>query len=104
MGKFVLFGLFIIVIIIFIILIPNNTVQDVNNKVEIINTSDKNSGEENVKIEENSISKNDENNILHSTDDINLHDIHGEEKNYSFTYDGETYNAIYTADNWKINY
>lgn len=40
--------------------------------------------------------------ILTSPEDIGLTDIDGGGTNYSFTYDGETYSAVYTYDNWKI--
>lgn len=40
--------------------------------------------------------------ILTSTEDINLHDIDGAGTNYEFTYNGETYSAVYTTDNWRI--
>jgi len=40
--------------------------------------------------------------LLKSTEDINLTDVDGLEKNYEFIYDGETFSAIYTTDNWKI--
>lgn len=40
--------------------------------------------------------------ILISSEDIQLADTDGMGTNYTFQYDGETYNAIYTPDNWKI--
>ena len=40
--------------------------------------------------------------ILTSTEDIILHDIDGAGTNYEFTYNGETYSAVYTTDNWRI--
>lgn len=40
--------------------------------------------------------------ILTSAEDINLHDIDGAGTNYEFTYNGETYSAVYTTDNWRI--
>ncbi len=39
--------------------------------------------------------------ILTSSADINLHDD-GSGKNYTFTYNGEDFSAIYVEDNWKI--
>lgn len=35
-------------------------------------------------------------------EDIEIIDIDGKSQNYSFVYKDETYNAIYTIDNWKI--
>ena len=40
--------------------------------------------------------------ILTSTADINLTSADGGTKNYTFTYDGETYKAKHTADHWTI--
>ena len=40
--------------------------------------------------------------LLESAEDIQLTDVDGWETNYTFIYDGETYNAVYTPDNWKI--
>ena len=39
---------------------------------------------------------------LSSVEDLDLHDIDGNNTNFEFTYEGETYNAQYTPDNWKI--
>ena len=33
---------------------------------------------------------------------VELKDIDGKETNYSFKYEGQTFTAIYTEDNWKI--
>ena len=35
-------------------------------------------------------------------EDLGLHDTDGSGKNYSFTYKGEEFTAIYTTDNWKV--
>jgi hypothetical protein len=40
--------------------------------------------------------------ILKNPGDIALTDTDGSGKNYTFTYDGKTFDAIYTPDNWKI--
>ncbi len=40
--------------------------------------------------------------ILEDALDISLTDADGAGTNYTFTYDGETFRAIYTPDNWKI--
>ena len=40
--------------------------------------------------------------ILSSSDDIGLYDTDGSGMNYSFTYNGESFSAVYTPDNWKI--
>ena len=40
--------------------------------------------------------------ILTSPKDINLYDIDGKARNYSFIYNNTTYTATYTKDNWKI--
>jgi hypothetical protein len=40
--------------------------------------------------------------LLESAEDIQLTDVDGWETNYTFIYDGVTYNAVYTPDNWKI--
>ena len=40
--------------------------------------------------------------LLTSADDLQLTDVDGWETNYTFVYDGEVYNAIYSPDNWKI--
>ena len=40
--------------------------------------------------------------ILSSTEDIGLTDVDGKGVNYTFTYNGETFEAKYTTDNWKI--
>jgi len=40
--------------------------------------------------------------LLDSTSDINLKDLDGKEKNYSFVYNNETFSATYTSDNWHI--
>ncbi|MCR5541097.1 MAG: hypothetical protein K6F71_09825 [Ruminococcus sp.] len=40
--------------------------------------------------------------LLESAEDIQLTDVDGWETNYTFIYDGETYSAVYTPDNWKI--
>lgn len=40
--------------------------------------------------------------ILVSQEDINLTDTDGRGKHYTFQYDGDTYIAEYTEDNWKI--
>lgn len=45
---------------------------------------------------------NSESGILTSTVDINLHDVDGAGTNYQFTYNGETFSAVYTPDNWKV--
>ena len=34
--------------------------------------------------------------------DFQIIDIDGNDTNYSFSYKNETYNAVYTPDNWKI--
>lgn len=43
-----------------------------------------------------------EKNTLNSTEDVNLLDLNGNEKNFSFTYKNETFSAIYSTDNWHI--
>lgn len=40
--------------------------------------------------------------ILSSVNDINFHDVDGASKNYSFTYNGSDFQAVYTTDNWKV--
>lgn len=40
--------------------------------------------------------------LLHSADEIALHDTDGQGKHYLFTYNGTEYSAEYTPDNWKI--
>ena len=40
--------------------------------------------------------------LLSSVDELNLHDVDGNNTNFEFTYDSETYTAQYTPDNWKI--
>ncbi|WP_034443699.1 hypothetical protein [Butyrivibrio sp. AE2032] len=44
----------------------------------------------------------DEAGLLTSPEDIALTDVDGNGKNYTFMYDGETFKALYTSDNWKI--
>lgn len=41
-------------------------------------------------------------NVLTSTQEINLHDVNGKGTNYIFTYKDVSYSAIYTKDNWHI--
>ena len=40
--------------------------------------------------------------LLSSPEDIGLYDIDGAGTNYAFIYNGETFSAVYTPDNWKI--
>ena len=40
--------------------------------------------------------------ILSSVEDIALHAIDSTGEKYEFTYDSETYSAVYTTDNWRI--
>ena len=40
--------------------------------------------------------------ILTAPEDIGLTDTDGSGTNFSFTYDGKTFSAVYTYDNWKI--
>lgn len=40
---------------------------------------------------------------INSADDIELKCTDGKSKNYSFTYNGEKYTAVYIKDNWHIN-
>ena len=40
--------------------------------------------------------------ILTSPEEIGLYDTDGSGTNYTFTYNGEIFTAIYTPDNWKI--
>ncbi|SEK63490.1 hypothetical protein SAMN04487770_102134 [Butyrivibrio sp. ob235] len=49
----------------------------------------------------NGRNSNEDDGILSSSADINLHDD-GSGKNYTFTYNGEDFSAIYIEDNWKI--
>lgn len=47
-------------------------------------------------------SRAEEQGILISSGEIGLYDTDGGGMNYSFTYNGETFSAVYTAENWKI--
>ena len=40
--------------------------------------------------------------LLSSIDELKLHDVDGNNTSFEFYYDGETYTAQYTPDNWKI--
>ncbi len=40
--------------------------------------------------------------VLEEASDINLTDTDGDGENYTFTYNGKTFDAIYTPDNWKV--
>lgn len=40
--------------------------------------------------------------ILTDPSDIDLRDTDGNGRNYEFSYDGESFTAIYTTDNWKV--
>ena len=40
--------------------------------------------------------------LLSSPEDIDLRDTDGDETNYTFTYNGEDFEAVYTPDNWHI--
>ncbi len=56
-------------------------------------------------MEDEALGSNDEdseNAVLENTGDIALTDTDGAGKNYTFTYDGKNFDAIYTPDNWKI--
>ena len=52
-----------------------------------------------VKIEDKN---NEDDSVLVSTKDINLHDIDGRKTNYSFTYKNTEFSAKYTKDNWHV--
>ncbi len=40
--------------------------------------------------------------LLTSSSDLNFIAVDDKGKNYTFTYDGVTYNAVYTTDHWKV--
>lgn len=66
----------------------------VNTEAEISVNMSTNSTEE--------ISNTNHTSILSSVNDLMLREIDDQEQTYTFLYDGEAYQAIYTTDNWKI--
>ena len=82
---FIIILLIIIGISIFILSINNKTINKSNDKKNNTN---------------NSTSNNEE--LGYIKDNVVISDVDGNNINYSFIYNEETYTAVYTTDNWKI--
>ena len=94
-SKFIVISIILILLIAILIVIgfrlnSKEIKSDNDNIVEVSKEND-----------ENYINE-DEKGYIDNIQEINLHDIDGNEKNYLFTYKGENYSAIYTKDNWHI--
>ena len=81
----------------------NNNIVD-NNNEKAGNSSDNKSASSNSDSAGNKSASNsgDSSGLLTSAADINLSSADGGTKNYTFTYNGETYKAKHTADHWTI--
>lgn len=79
-------------------LLSNENRVELNEDIESIYKYDVDKGE----IENEAEDEDENEDVLISTEKINLYDLDGKGKNYSFTYKGTSYTATYSKDNWHI--
>lgn len=104
MNKKFIFLILLVLISIIIIYFVNRNDKKINEEVDIIPSGeiiDEVSGEAYETII-NSGDVQERKGLLESADDLNLQDVDGKGKNYTFLYDGETYNAKFNIDTWSI--
>lgn len=99
MNKKIFIILGIIIICIFIINSKNKSTitNNTENSIQINNQTLQAANNDN-----NEIIEEKNNNNLNSVEDINLIDLDGTGKNYTFVYNNESFSAIYSTDNWHI--
>lgn len=99
--KIIMLFVLMCISVVIIVFFTNNyykSLKKSNNTISIEGT------EENQRYNESrNINSDEPTQYINSVGDIELKDVDGKNRNYNFTYNNETYIAVYTTDNWHIN-